>query len=117
MLTQSFQGDNQIENLVPVLMLNQGVSCDKAMQWSSLLVEEATRGFHEVEDNLQCTFKHRPSPVTEVLLQGCKNIVMGLTHWRYVTSFSCFFACLLIFLFLSASTSSLSPPITFHTYH
>ncbi|OGM44849.1 hypothetical protein ABOM_006119 [Aspergillus bombycis] len=75
--------DHQAENLVPVLMLNQGIDCNKAMQLSYHLVEETTRGFHEVEHNMLCMSRQTPNKVPSAFLEGCKNIVMGLTHWSY----------------------------------
>ncbi|KAL4913980.1 terpenoid synthase [Aspergillus aurantiobrunneus] len=74
----------QIDNLVTVLMLNVGTDYNKAMQLSTILVQEVGRGFHEVEDNLQGLSDHARNKVSEMFLQGCKNVVMGLTYWSYV---------------------------------
>ncbi|GFG17844.1 (+)-germacrene D synthase [Aspergillus udagawae] len=75
--------DNQIENLVPILMLNQNIDCSSAMERSSLLVQEAACDFHGVEKRLRARSQHAPNPVTDMFLQGCKDVVMGLTHWSY----------------------------------
>jgi hypothetical protein len=77
------QADNQIENLVPILMLNQNIDCSSAVERSSLLVQEAACDFHGVEKRLRARSQHAPNPVTDMFLQGCKDVVMGLTHWRY----------------------------------
>jgi hypothetical protein len=58
------------------------------MERSSLLVQEAACDFHEVEKRLRGLSPHAPSPVTEMFLQGCKDVVMGLTHWRYSPSWT-----------------------------
>ncbi|GAQ02980.1 hypothetical protein ALT_0301 [Aspergillus lentulus] len=76
-------GDNQIENLVPILMLNHNIDCSTAVERSSLLVQEAACAFHEVEKRLRGLSLQSPNPVTEMFLQGCKDVVMGLTHWSY----------------------------------
>jgi hypothetical protein len=82
MAKHTWQRDNQIENLVPVIMLNEELNCSQAMQLSSYLVQETARGFHEVEDNLQYITTGRSRAVANVFIEGCKNIVMGLTYWR-----------------------------------
>ncbi|KAL2808542.1 terpenoid synthase [Aspergillus granulosus] len=75
--------DNQIENLVPVLMLNEGVDCNQAVRLSYQLVQEAARGFLEVEASLQDIASHIDPSISNAFIQGCKNVVMGLTHWSY----------------------------------
>jgi hypothetical protein len=80
------QADNQIENLVPILMLNYNIDCSSAVERSSLLVQEAACAFHEVEKRLRGLSQQSPNPVTEMFLQGCKDVVMGLTYWRYFPS-------------------------------
>ncbi|KAE8151972.1 terpenoid synthase [Aspergillus avenaceus] len=74
-------GDNQAESLVPVLMLNEGIDCDAAMRLAHQLVEESTRGFHEVEARMQCMSQRSPNPVYDAYLEGCRNVVMGLIHF------------------------------------
>ncbi|GIK05781.1 terpene cyclase [Aspergillus viridinutans] len=76
-------GDNQIENLVPILMLNHNIDCCSAMERASLLVQEAACAFREVEKRLRELSQQAPNPVTEMFLQGCKDVVMGLTYWSY----------------------------------
>ncbi|KAF7181004.1 hypothetical protein CNMCM7691_000133 [Aspergillus felis] len=75
--------DNQIENLVPILVLNQNIDCSSAMERSSLLIQEAACNFHKVEKRLRGLSQHASNPVTDMFLQGCKDVVMGLTHWSY----------------------------------
>ncbi|PKX95128.1 terpenoid synthase [Aspergillus novofumigatus IBT 16806] len=75
--------DNQIENLVPILMLNHNIDCSSAVERSSLLVQEAACAFHEVEKRLRGLSQQSPNPVTEMFVKGCKDVVMGLTHWSY----------------------------------
>ncbi|KAI9376182.1 isoprenoid synthase domain-containing protein [Aspergillus egyptiacus] len=75
--------DNQIENIVPVLMLNLGVDCNQAMQLSHQLAQEANRGFLEVEHALRCIHSCTTPGTSDVFIEGCRNIVMGLTYWSY----------------------------------
>ncbi|KAJ5963615.1 terpenoid synthase [Penicillium vulpinum] len=75
--------DNQIENLVTVVMLNEGLDCNQAMQLSFCLAQEIARSFHEVEDNVRCTTTGRSRTVSSIFNEGCKNIAMGLTFWSY----------------------------------
>ncbi|OJK00807.1 hypothetical protein ASPACDRAFT_1855353 [Aspergillus aculeatus ATCC 16872] len=76
--------DGQIENLIPVLMLNEGVDCNTAMKLAIMLVDEAAHGFHETEKHLRAQHDSAPhDQVTEAFLEGCKNVVMGLTYWSY----------------------------------
>ncbi|KAL2864293.1 terpene synthase family protein [Aspergillus lucknowensis] len=75
--------DNQIENMVPVLMLNEDVDCNQAVRLSHQLVQEAARGFLEVEDNFSVITGQVDSGISKAFIQGCKNVVMGLTHWSY----------------------------------
>ncbi|RAH66566.1 terpene synthase family protein [Aspergillus aculeatinus CBS 121060] len=76
--------DGQIENLIPVLMLNEGVDCNTAMKLAIMLVDEAAHGFHETEKHLQAQHDSAPhEEITEAFLEGCKNVVMGLTYWSY----------------------------------
>ena len=78
------QRDNQIENLIPVLMLNQGLDCNEAMQKSFQLAEREARDFHRIEERLHQDQDEISRLVSEVFIKGCKNVAMGLIHWRYL---------------------------------
>ncbi|KAJ5116960.1 hypothetical protein N7456_001308 [Penicillium angulare] len=74
--------DDQIENLIPVLMMQQPLNCHEAMQKGySLLIEEA-EGFRDAEKRLRAQNDGKSSQVNEAFIQGCLNIAMGLAHWR-----------------------------------
>ncbi|KAL4811604.1 terpenoid synthase [Aspergillus spinulosporus] len=78
--------DNQIENMVTVIMLNDGVDCDQAMRLSHQFVQqEAAQGFQNVERHLraQCLVASTERSMEDAFIEGCKNVVMGLTHWSY----------------------------------
>lgn len=76
------QNDDQIENLIPVLMLQHPLNCNEAMQKGySLLIEEA-EGFCDAENRLRDQTDGQARHVTECFIQGCLNIAMGLAHWR-----------------------------------
>ncbi|PYH40049.1 uncharacterized protein BP01DRAFT_309173, partial [Aspergillus saccharolyticus JOP 1030-1] len=51
--TIDVQADGQIENLIPVIMLNEGVDCNTAIKLAIMLVEEASYGFSKIETHLQ----------------------------------------------------------------
>ncbi|KAL4764236.1 terpene synthase family protein [Aspergillus foveolatus] len=78
--------DNQIENMVTVIMLNHGVDCKQAMRLSHQFVEqEAAQGFQKVERRLraQSLVVSTERSSEDAFIEGCKNVVMGLTHWSY----------------------------------
>ncbi|RAH78356.1 terpenoid synthase [Aspergillus japonicus CBS 114.51] len=74
--------DGQIENLIPVLMLNNDVDCDTAMKWAIKLVEEAAQSFHNIKRHFQNSHTDTHE-ITTAFLEVCKNVIMGLTHWSY----------------------------------
>ncbi|GFN17089.1 bifunctional terpene synthase/polyprenyl synthetase family protein [Aspergillus tubingensis] len=75
--------DGQVENLVPVLMLNENLTASQAMKMAFMLAQESARGFYEVADDMRQTAKGRHRAVADIFIEGCRNIVMGLTHWSY----------------------------------
>ncbi|KAL4741654.1 terpenoid synthase [Aspergillus similis] len=77
--------DNQIENMVVVIMLNDAVGCNQAMRLSHQFIQqEATKGFLNVESRLraQSLIASTERSIEDAFIEGCKNVVMGLTHWR-----------------------------------
>jgi hypothetical protein len=78
--------DDQIENLIPVLMLNNGIDCNTAMQKSYQLLENEAKGLEHAKKRLLET-PEAVSPETSVaFIQGCFDTAMGLAHWRYYKS-------------------------------
>ncbi|KAL5341924.1 terpenoid synthase [Aspergillus crustosus] len=79
--------DNQIENMVPVIMLNHNVDLSHAMQISHEFVQEAAAGFQVVGADLKAasgaTATATDPGVINAFVGGCRNVVMGLTHWSY----------------------------------
>ncbi|KAL4906192.1 hypothetical protein BDW74DRAFT_177213 [Aspergillus multicolor] len=81
--------DNQIENMVPVIMLNEGIDCKEAMRRSHDYVREAAQGFRNIEGRLRAQSQSLDLPprttlgIQKAFIEGCKNVVMGLTHWSY----------------------------------
>ncbi|KAF9893955.1 hypothetical protein FE257_008926 [Aspergillus nanangensis] len=102
--------ENQIENMVPVLMLNEGVDCNQAMKLSYQLVQEATRGFLEVESGLEANPGYTNSATSAIFTEGCKNIVMGLTHWRLVLNYISLFPGAEDMLFFDSFFARLDAP-------
>ncbi|KAJ5185255.1 hypothetical protein N7491_006875 [Penicillium cf. griseofulvum] len=78
--------DGQIEGLVPVLMMNYGLYCDTAMEWSFQLAQVQVRGVRAIENRLLENLE-RCDRVGELLkdvfINGCKDVAMGLIHWSY----------------------------------
>ncbi|KAL4862196.1 hypothetical protein BDV12DRAFT_207368 [Aspergillus spectabilis] len=75
--------DNQIENIVTVIMLNRGMTCTQAMQLSHQFAQEAARGFVDVESRLKAIAVSPQRKLVEAFIEGCRNVVMGLTYWSY----------------------------------
>ncbi|PWY82581.1 hypothetical protein BO83DRAFT_423397 [Aspergillus eucalypticola CBS 122712] len=73
----------QVESLVPIIMLNESLRASQAMKVAFMLAQESARGFYEVVHNMRQTAKGRHRAVADIFIEGCRNIVMGLTHWSY----------------------------------
>ncbi|CAK96928.1 terpenoid synthase [Aspergillus niger] len=73
----------QVENLVPIIMLNENLIASQAMKVAFMFAQESARGFDEVVDDMRQTAKGRRRAVADIFIKGCRNIVMGLTHWSY----------------------------------
>ncbi|KAL3251290.1 hypothetical protein ABHI18_010719, partial [Aspergillus niger] len=71
------------ENLIPIIMLNENLGASQAMEVAFMLAQESARGFYEVADDMRQTAKGRRRAVANIFIEGCRNIVMGLTHWSY----------------------------------
>ncbi|EPS26139.1 hypothetical protein POX_c04523 [Penicillium oxalicum] len=78
--------DGQIEGLVPVLMLNFGLDCATAMQWSFQLAQVQVKGIRAIESSLAKDHDEKDAVsklLKDVFLEGCKDVAMGLIHWSY----------------------------------
>ncbi|KAL5002000.1 terpenoid synthase [Aspergillus recurvatus] len=78
--------DNQIENMVTVIMLNDAVDCNQAMRLAHQFVQhETAHGFLSVESRLrdQSLVASIEHSMEDAFTEGCRNVVMGLTHWSY----------------------------------
>ena len=76
------QNDDQVEDLLPVLIMNEPMTCDTAMQKSYDLLKEEAAGFYDAEKRLMGSLSDKDKAVGEAFVQGCLNIAMGLAHWR-----------------------------------
>ena len=63
-------------------MLNEGLKCNEAMQMGFRLAASEANGFRELEDLLQQENYVASKHVTEAFIKGCKDVAMGLVHWR-----------------------------------
>ncbi|KAJ5948047.1 hypothetical protein N7466_001062 [Penicillium verhagenii] len=70
--------DGQIENLIPVLMLNRGIDCNTAMQQSYAVAGNHARAIIDAESLQVCKSK----AVSQAFIQSCQDVAMGLAHWR-----------------------------------
>ncbi|KAL3472130.1 isoprenoid synthase domain-containing protein [Aspergillus californicus] len=78
--------DGQIENLIPVLMLNRKIDCNMAMQQSYALAHHEAMGFRNVDLNHCNGSEERSNAVSQAFIQGCQDVAMGLAHWRYTST-------------------------------
>ncbi|KAL4929154.1 terpene synthase family protein [Aspergillus undulatus] len=73
--------DGQIENLVPILILNQNISVNEALQEAYNIAEEnydgATNSARALESN------EYPQPVSGIFARGCKDLIAGVLYWSY----------------------------------
>jgi hypothetical protein len=76
------QIDGQIENLIPVLMLNRGIDCNTAMQQSYAFAMNEAMGLRDAESHLRKKSHVRSKAVSRAFIQGCQDVAMGLAHWR-----------------------------------
>ncbi|KAL2833007.1 isoprenoid synthase domain-containing protein [Aspergillus cavernicola] len=75
--------DGQIENLIPVLMLNRKIDCNTAMQQSYALAHNEAMGLQNVDLNLCNGSEERSKAVSQAFIRGCQDVAMGLAHWSY----------------------------------
>ncbi|KAM5507116.1 hypothetical protein McanMca71_002025 [Microsporum canis] len=77
--------DNQIENLVPVLMMNYGIDCGAAMQTSFQMAKDEVKGILAVESCLRKSLgeNDKSNIFLDSFIKGCKDVAMGLVHWSY----------------------------------
>jgi hypothetical protein len=74
--------DDQIENLIPVLMLNHGIDCKTAMQNSYQLLHNEAKGLRDAKERLLETPGAVSPEISAAFIQGCFDTAMGLAHWR-----------------------------------
>ncbi|KAE8381259.1 isoprenoid synthase domain-containing protein [Aspergillus bertholletiae] len=75
--------DMQIENLLPILMLNKGIRCHEAMQASYAIAMEEASKFHTVQYKLSQGPDKSTKRVLYAFVMGCMDVAMGLVHWSY----------------------------------
>ncbi|EPS31199.1 hypothetical protein PDE_06154 [Penicillium oxalicum 114-2] len=75
--------DDQFENLIPILMLNNNLSCNVAMQESYELLRHEVEGLRHSRALLTNSSKGVPANISAAFIQGCYDIAMGLAHWSY----------------------------------
>ncbi|KAL4971232.1 terpenoid synthase [Aspergillus desertorum] len=78
--------DGQIENIVPVLMLNEGLSINDAIQRSYHFAEENARGIDHAAAVVLSSADNKHRDASRAFARGCMDIAAGLICWRYETS-------------------------------
>ncbi|KAL2833310.1 terpenoid synthase [Aspergillus cavernicola] len=77
--------DGQIENLIPVLMLNKGLTITDAIQASYNAAKDNAVGIETAAQNLQFNNINDP-PQQEIIrafTRGCRDLAAGFIHWSY----------------------------------
>lgn len=74
--------DDQIENLIPVLMLNEGLDCNTAMQKGYQLLRDQAEGLQRAKACLSQRPMEISPEISTAFIQGCFDTAMGLAHWR-----------------------------------
>ena len=71
-------------------MMNHGIDCATAMKLSFQLAQDRVRRIRALE-NRQPEDTSKSDEVrkllTDVFIDGCKDVAMGLIHWRSVYTF------------------------------
>ncbi|KAL4962485.1 terpene synthase family protein [Aspergillus stella-maris] len=73
--------DGQIENLIPILMLNNNISINHALQEAYNLAEQNMDGFCRTSRALASD--EYPQPVSGAFAKGCGGLLTGLLQWSY----------------------------------
>ncbi|KAJ0423008.1 terpenoid synthase [Aspergillus carlsbadensis] len=75
--------DGQIENIVPVLMLNDGLNINEAIQRSYHFAEANARGVENAAAALLSGADDKHKDAAIAFARGCMDIAAGLIHWSY----------------------------------
>ncbi|EFR02125.1 hypothetical protein MGYG_05127 [Nannizzia gypsea CBS 118893] len=74
-------------DLIPVIMLNYELDCDRAMQTSFQMAKDEVKGIVLWKACSNREAKENTSEIPEILatsfIKGCKDVAMGLIHWSY----------------------------------
>ncbi|KAL5340249.1 terpenoid synthase [Aspergillus crustosus] len=75
--------DRQLENLVPVLALNQGISINAAMQTSYEYAIENTNGIETSALAMEQSLGSGQRHLADAFSQGCRDLAVRLVYWSY----------------------------------
>ena len=78
------------DSLVPVLMYNEGLGPQAAIERAKGMLHESYERAHQAERSLYDQADATDLPVIKAYVLGCKNLVMANLNWRQVSRF---FAC------------------------
>lgn len=82
------QRDGQLENLLPLLMHEENLSLSAAMQRVIGYIRESYDSFQAAERRLPLSSSpdDKLNDDIQTYVQGCRDLVLGLTYWRYFLS-------------------------------
>ncbi|KDQ52301.1 hypothetical protein JAAARDRAFT_487951 [Jaapia argillacea MUCL 33604] len=77
-------GDNQVDNLIPLLVYHENLSVQEAVLRACALVQEAHSAFMDAERRLPLTAASDDQ--LQLLVRGCKDMATGMVHWSYLSA-------------------------------
>lgn len=84
-LTYVLQKAGVFHSLVPVLMYNEGLDPQAAIERAKEMLHESYERFRQAERDLYDQTDAEDLVVIKAYMLGCKNVVMANLNWRYVS--------------------------------
>ncbi|KAL4938904.1 hypothetical protein BDV06DRAFT_225530 [Aspergillus oleicola] len=75
--------DGQIENLISILILNESISVNDALQEAYQLAEKNYTGLKNSASALESDDSEYSQPVSSAFARGCVDLVKGVLYWSY----------------------------------
>ncbi len=75
------------DSLVPILMYNEGLGPQAAIERAKEMLHESYERFRKAEAELYEQTDAEDLAVVKAYVSGCKNLVMANLNWRYVLWF------------------------------
>ncbi len=84
-LTYVLQEAGVFDSLVPVLMYNEGLDPQAAIERAKEMLLKSYERFRQAERDLYYQTDAEDLVVIKAYMLGCKNLVMANLNWRYVS--------------------------------